>query len=531
MTDAPAKGQHRIRENIDALAIAVVMAILMKYFAIEAYQIPTSSMQPTMMGSKEAGVHDRILVDKARYLLVEPQRWDIAVFRYPLRLIQNYVKRIVGLPGERLRIAGGNLYRVPAGAEPTDAAALEVLRRPEDVQEQHWKEIFPARAVLHGEAQPLLGAFRGTGGEWSTDDGVFTVRQRNERTNSSLIFESTKDLGLTNRVFDGYPTWVARAMIDGGAQSGFEHVQDARIGFRVQPQRPGAELRIELEIDHAGGGGYSFVLGAADGEGRIVVEQGNGRPVAQSEPFALPLIAGDWLPVRFAHLDDMCYAWVADRPVAELDCSAFRTLEPLNPRSDGGGGRATLRVQVRGGDVVAFDQLRVERDLHYLPTSRPGEGGIRVFEIPPDHYFMMGDNTQQSVDSRDWTAITVAVDDAGNLVDPAKNPDARRVRGNLRAVPIGAAPDPDENPIVVPSENAIVFSDELGQVRRLHGEVAIGLDEGQMYGEGGAWFAGPEGPFKPPLENEHFVPRDHIIGRPLITFWPPWPWFRLGFIE
>src|SRR5690606_22781278 len=85
MSEAPAKTRHRIRENIDALAIAVLMAVLMKYFAIEAYQIPTSSMQPTMMGSKVAGIYDRILVDKSRYLLTEPKRFDIAVFHYPIR--------------------------------------------------------------------------------------------------------------------------------------------------------------------------------------------------------------------------------------------------------------------------------------------------------------------------------------------------------------------------------------------------------------------------------------------------------------
>lgn len=77
MANPTRKGEHKIRENIDALAIAVLMAVLMKYFAIEAYQIPTSSMQPVMMGSKAAGVYDRILVDKSRYILPwnEPERW------------------------------------------------------------------------------------------------------------------------------------------------------------------------------------------------------------------------------------------------------------------------------------------------------------------------------------------------------------------------------------------------------------------------------------------------------------------------
>ena len=145
MANPTRKGEHKIRENIDALAIAILMAVLMKYFAIEAYQIPTSSMQPTMMGSKEASVYDRIIVDKSSFLWRDPQRWEIAVFRYPIRLVQNYVKRIVGIGGDRLHIAGGNVYQVAQGKMPGDPGALQALHRPAAVAENHWREIFPAR--------------------------------------------------------------------------------------------------------------------------------------------------------------------------------------------------------------------------------------------------------------------------------------------------------------------------------------------------------------------------------------------------
>ena len=138
----PRKKKGKVREQIDAFAIAILMAVLMKYFAIEAYQIPTSSMQPTMMGSKSAGVFDRILVDKSRYLFFEPDRWDIAVFRYPIRVQQSYVKRIAGLPGEKLCIRGGNLYLL-TGSDPTNPDHLTPLPRPTGVQEEHWKQLFP----------------------------------------------------------------------------------------------------------------------------------------------------------------------------------------------------------------------------------------------------------------------------------------------------------------------------------------------------------------------------------------------------
>ena len=67
----------------------ILFAVLLKPFLIEAYMIPTPSMQPTMMGSREASVHDRLLVDKLCYAWGDPERWDIAVFRYPIRQIQS----------------------------------------------------------------------------------------------------------------------------------------------------------------------------------------------------------------------------------------------------------------------------------------------------------------------------------------------------------------------------------------------------------------------------------------------------------
>ena len=161
MANPTRKGEHKIRENIDALAIAILMAVLMKYFAIEAYQIPTSSMQPVMMGSKAAGVYDRILVDKSRYILPwnQPDRWDVAVFRYPLRRNQPYVKRVVGLPGETLRIAGGNVYRVREGGDAARPEDLEILRRPDAVLEAHWRNIHPLRAELDQEPSSLGATF------------------------------------------------------------------------------------------------------------------------------------------------------------------------------------------------------------------------------------------------------------------------------------------------------------------------------------------------------------------------------------
>lgn len=78
----------------------VLVMALLRPLVLEAFIIPTSSMAPTI----EA--RDRIVVNK----LLRPRRWDIVAYRTDFDGPANYCKRVIGLPGERLRFEGGNLY-------------------------------------------------------------------------------------------------------------------------------------------------------------------------------------------------------------------------------------------------------------------------------------------------------------------------------------------------------------------------------------------------------------------------------------
>src|SRR5688572_45525 len=160
---AAKKKRRPVRENLEAFGIAILFAVLLKPLVIEAYMIPTSSMQPTMMGSSEAGVYDRLLVDKLRYEVWEPRRWDIVVFRYPIRQNQAYVKRIVGVGDDHLRIACGNLYRLENGQPKA------TVRKPPDVQEAMWREVYPARRYLPPEKPREFKDCWATHGEWRLD--------------------------------------------------------------------------------------------------------------------------------------------------------------------------------------------------------------------------------------------------------------------------------------------------------------------------------------------------------------------------
>jgi len=86
-------------------------------------QLKEITYQPSYNG-------DRILVNKYLYTFSDPKRWDVVVFKFPGDAKVNYIKRLVGLPGETLRIQHGNIFIKPPGAA-TDAA-FKIERKPAD---------------------------------------------------------------------------------------------------------------------------------------------------------------------------------------------------------------------------------------------------------------------------------------------------------------------------------------------------------------------------------------------------------------
>lgn len=95
------------RENIRILAIALVIAIFMRFFVAEPRFIPSDSMEPTLH------VGDRLLVEKISYRLHPPHRGDIIVFQPPLQLRQYgytgkqaFIKRVIATPGQTVAVIG-----------------------------------------------------------------------------------------------------------------------------------------------------------------------------------------------------------------------------------------------------------------------------------------------------------------------------------------------------------------------------------------------------------------------------------------
>jgi signal peptidase I len=131
---APAAAKHSVfLEYAESLLVTVILALFFTSFILQAYRIPTPSMEPTLL------VGDHLLVNKfifggrgtwyERVLPYRPiHRGDIIVFKFPFADHSNYVKRVIGMPGDRLRIVdqlvyiNGKLLSEPYAVHPEGTA-------------------------------------------------------------------------------------------------------------------------------------------------------------------------------------------------------------------------------------------------------------------------------------------------------------------------------------------------------------------------------------------------------------------------
>lgn len=90
-----------IAAMVGALSLIIVPPLFTRMFLLEAFKIPARSMLPTLM------VGDHIFVSKSAYVSDGPRRGDVIVFRFPEHREQDFIKRIVALPGDRLEVVGG----------------------------------------------------------------------------------------------------------------------------------------------------------------------------------------------------------------------------------------------------------------------------------------------------------------------------------------------------------------------------------------------------------------------------------------
>ncbi|MDR7865423.1 MAG: signal peptidase I [Sporomusaceae bacterium] len=95
---------EEIKDWVISILIAVVLAFFIRYFIVELYMVEGPSMRPTLVNG------ERLVVNKFLYRFKTPERGEIVVFRYPRDPSRDFIKRVIGVPGDTIEIKEGRVF-------------------------------------------------------------------------------------------------------------------------------------------------------------------------------------------------------------------------------------------------------------------------------------------------------------------------------------------------------------------------------------------------------------------------------------
>ncbi|MDP6600806.1 MAG: S26 family signal peptidase [Phycisphaerales bacterium] len=452
-------------ETLRSLVFAFVLAMTFRGFVVEGFVIPTGSMAPTLLGqhllkhSDQTGQDfavgfssgrpvntsrmidpmlgrnqplpaseardfspkggDRVLVLKTLYPFFDPDRFDVVVFKNPTDTqgpSGNYIKRLIGLPGETIWIADGDVF---AGE---DEQSLHVQRKPESVQRALWRLVHDSDAVPIDRlaldrvwpGPPWVGR---PDGEWTFEDRTWFCESA---ARSELVWDHNR-LPIDD--------WLPYNMIMEGKRS--RPVSDVQVAATIVAEDAALTAQFELQTR-----GHRFVWSIGDQGGHLAMEllRGNGPRTEVSFEFG-GFEPGQPVRLECWHVDQTMVVFVNGERTAELwyDWGPEERLRyatgagdapPLSQLAGRWGGAPGLRW-VFDGSPATIERILVGRDLHYRsdtiptraqknPTLSGNESlvaiGSPAFGTHPDklavlgedHFLMAGDNSPYSLDGRLW---------------------------------------------------------------------------------------------------------------------------------
>jgi len=501
------------RETIESIVVAVILAFLFRAFIAEAFVIPTGSMAPTLQGrhldvvcdecgyqyrtgassenefrsrdvvdettcpicrypksldrstadasfllkgNEDSFSGDRILVSKFAYQLGEPERWDVIVFKYPGNAKQNYIKRLVGLPGETVAIRHGDIFTTQQRLENGQLEGVRIARKPPHKVKAMLQLVDDTNYISKtlkkvgwpskwGEESNVAEEYRwqisdeGSKYRVAAGDDISWLRFRHivPTQDEWQYIEEFGELPETLTHRDGKLILDHYAYNDATpSREPTSWVGDLALEAKVDVESDSGELILKLveggqqyhcRIDVSTG---EATLSINDGAESFIDEEGN----QEAHPRASTKVRGpSRFNLRFANVDDRLYLWVNEWPVEFDGPTTFMSDPDQRPHwsPEEPGDLAPLGI---GGRNIKLhvDRLRVLRDIYYLALqpdyphsdydSYTDSVGViaadpsrwattelfdsrreALFELGEDQFFPMGDNSPQSKDARLWS--------------------------------------------------------------------------------------------------------------------------------
>jgi signal peptidase I len=418
------------RQTAEFLVVLSLSVLLFRTFAAEAYIVPTGSMAPTLLGQHRelvcpncgfrlvlgldeegrggrpicpnCGLHDldevpavdsngdRVLVQKFLYDVRRPKRWEVAVFHFPGEPSQAYVKRVVALPGEAIQLARGDVWI-------DGRIARKSLKEQRAMRVLVFDNNFPPRDAARN---PRWEFRRGRPAEhlpsgWRTE-GTRLVHEPagapDERTDWVTYRHWDPDSGRYSPVhdFNAY---------NGSDTPGRNVVTDLMVEAEVSAGPDARALAVRLD---AGSDRFEVVIPV--GNERPTEVRRNGRPLVVSNPrpgVTLESVRSGLLEVSV--MDRRLTVAVDGEPL-------FDPFDFDDPKDGLGPDESPVGLGVRGGSLTLSD-VRIYRDVYYTTalayTPRRPFGVDEPFRLGPDEFFVLGDNSPVSNDSRFWAGSPV----------------------------------------------------------------------------------------------------------------------------
>jgi signal peptidase I len=378
---------RRLRKYVFWFALCLGLAILLKWGVVAGYSIPTPSMEPLLRGDADDG--DKVAVFKLHYKLFSPRRHDLVVFfkegEFTLKsgILErsgglNFVKRLVGLPGEKILIMNGDLF---LGDPPAvDRKSLDVIR---SMLIPVYRSRFDERFFDQWRCEPGEGAARLE----IREDGLLCDNRGSPGSGAvRLLFAPESKV-----VQDDY------LLEDGTRHRGRVPVRDLALTLVVEFLSGGGELSGRLrEVEDR----FDFVLRSREGGGggEVFFFMTGVEPVKIAREDFSGFRPGRTYRICFMNIDDRILLLVDGRVIADIPYegnSAVANPDPILWNAP------SLSVE---NASVLFHEIRIDRDVHY--TTNQGRYAVeKPYEIPQGHYFFLGDNSPDSQDSRSFGGI------------------------------------------------------------------------------------------------------------------------------
>jgi len=486
------------KENLEAIVIAFIMALVIRCFCIEVFKIPSSSMEPTLLGDisenhsragcifgdyhvppapppprMDAASGDRIMVTKYYYAFSAVERFDVLVFKFPLNQAKNFIKRVVGLPDEWIQIHRGNLY-----VSKEEKGPFQIARRTPRTQDSIW-------------INPAIGSGGYLG---SRDDFNRTWDAETPSGRRGAAHHEVKDGELSTVEKDGERSSTfsyQHKYLDNGAA---EPVDDVRIVFDVELTSPKGQVFAEVVNAYGRFEARLDTDGASELRYHKPGSEKKEQPTTQIPLKDVHLSTDRRYKLELAIFDGMAYVRVNDGERARhpfiTPKEEVTVTESPDRRIAFGARGATFKVR----------NIALGRDIYYKGRHLDREHGLQEDKptyIEKGKYLMMGDNVANSHDSRAWVKRTFLLKDGRKIVCESQQV----------------------------NEGMSRFNTQL--------QKKLGLEQPLKYGidgdEHGNEVAITEENFDRELEKEpfRFVDEKFIVGKALWIWWPQGRWFHL----